>query len=58
MDIVTPFKRNSFGTLEEMFDDVYEFLNEKYKNTAEVIPQKVSIGIKFFEDEDKIDEDI
>lgn len=60
LDIVTPFKRNSFGTLEEMFDDVYEFLNEKYKDTAEVIPQKVSIGIKFFEDEDgdKIDVDV
>ncbi len=60
LDIVTPFKRNSFATLEEMFDDVYNFLNEKYKDDAEVIPQKVSIGIKFFEDEDghKIDIDV
>ncbi|POR19696.1 nucleotidyltransferase [Flavobacterium columnare] len=60
LDIVTPFKRNSFATLEEMFDDVYDFLNEKYKNDADVIRQKVSIGIKFFEDEDghKIDIDV
>lgn len=60
LDIVTPFKRNSFATLEEMFDDVYNFLNEKYKDDADVIRQKVSIGIKFFEDEDghKIDIDV
>lgn len=52
LDIVTPFKRNSFATLEEMFDDVYEFLSEKYKNEATVRKQKVSIGIEFDEDED------
>lgn len=60
LDIVTPFKRNFFTKLEEMFDDVYNFLNGKYKDDAEVIRQKVSIGIKFFEDEDghKIDIDV
>src|SRR5690606_16725566 len=52
LDIVTPFKRNSFSTLEEMFDDVYEFLKEKYENEATIRKQKVSIGIEFNEDED------
>lgn len=52
LDIVIPFKRNSFGTLEDMFDDIYEFLKEKYKNEATVRKQKVSIGIEFYEDED------
>ncbi|MBS1572540.1 MAG: nucleotidyltransferase [Bacteroidetes bacterium] len=52
LDIVTPFKRNSFSTLEEMFDDVYEFLKEKYKNEATIRKQKVSIGIEFNEDKD------
>jgi len=52
LDIVTPFKRNSFATLEEMFDDVYEFLSEKYKNEATVRKQKVSVGIEFDKDED------
>ncbi len=52
MDIVVPFKRNSFKTLQDMFDDIYEFLNEKYHNIGEVRKQKVSIGIIFQEDSD------
>lgn len=52
LDIVVPFKRNSFGTLEEMFDDVYEFLKEKYENEATIRKQTVSIGIAFNEDSD------
>jgi len=52
LDIVAPFKKDSFGTLENMFDDLYDFLNGKYKNEAYVRKQKVSIGIEFDEDED------
>lgn len=52
LDIMVPFKRNSFSTLEEMFDSVFEFLEEKYKDIATVRKQKVSIGIEFYEDED------
>ena len=35
-----------------MFDDLYEFLYETYKEVAYVRKQKVSIGIEFNEDED------
>lgn len=52
LDIVVPFKRNSFDTLEEMFNDVFDFLYEKYKDVAEVRKQKVSIGIIFDTDEE------
>ncbi len=52
LDIVAPFKRNSFDTLEKLFDDVYEFLYEKYKDEAEVKKQKVSIGLTFHPDDD------
>lgn len=52
LDIVVPFKRNSFDTLEKMFDDIYNIINEKYKNEAYVRKQKVSIGIEFYADED------
>jgi len=52
LDIVVPFKRDSFDTLEEMFSDIYDFLYEKYKNVAEVRKQKVSIGIVFDADDD------
>jgi len=54
-DMVAPFKRNAFGsngTLKEMYEDVYEFLYEKYKDVAEVRKQKVSIGIEFYADGD------
>lgn len=48
LDLVEPFKHSTFGTLQEMFDDVYDFLVEEYKNTGVSIrKQKVSIGITF-----------
>ncbi len=54
LDIVVPFKRNSFETIEEMFQDVFDFLTEKYYNSGEahVRKQKVSIGVRFYSDED------
>jgi hypothetical protein len=54
-DMVSPFKRNAFGsngTLKEMFEDVYDFLNEKYNDVATVRKQKVSVGIEFHSDND------
>ncbi|ATA94866.1 MULTISPECIES: nucleotidyltransferase [Capnocytophaga] len=54
-DLVSPFKRNAFGsngTLKDMYDDVYNFLYEEYKNEAEVRKQKVSIGLDFYEDKE------
>ncbi len=51
-DMVCPFKRNSFTTLKEMYEDVYNFLNNKYKDVADVKKQKVSIGLNFFADND------
>lgn len=48
LDLVEPFKHNSFGTLQEMFDSVYDFLADEYKNTGVTIrKQSVSIGIIF-----------
>lgn len=52
LDVVAPFKKNSFKTLEEMFDDVYNFLYNKYKDEAVIKKQKVSIGLEFHADED------
>ena len=52
LDIVVSFKRNSFDTLEEMFNDVFGYLHERYKDVAEVKKQKVSIGIVFNTDYD------
>lgn len=52
LDIVVPFKRDAFDTLEEMFDSVHDFLYDKYKDEATVRKQKVSIGLEFYPDED------
>ncbi|MGV8815958.1 MAG: SMODS domain-containing nucleotidyltransferase [Gelidibacter sp.] len=52
LDIVVPFKKDSSETLENMFDNLYDFLYEKYKDEAYIRKQKVSIGIEFNEDED------
>lgn len=60
-DLVAPFKRNAFGsngTLKEMYENVYQFLYDKYNNNGvTVTKQKVSIGITFKTDvgEVKID---
>ncbi len=51
-DLMAPYKRNAFDTLEKMFNDVYEYLHDNYKNEAFVRKQKVSIGIEFFADEE------
>jgi len=51
LDLVIPFKRDSFSTLEEMFNDLYDFLYEEYNTVASLRKQKVSVGIEFFEDE-------
>lgn len=54
LDIVVPFKRDSFDTIEKMFNDVFDFLYEKYHKTGEAVvrKQKVSIGVLFHADED------
>lgn len=51
-DMMVPFKRNSFDTLEEMFSEVYNFLYNKYKSEANVRRQKVSTGLEFYADSD------
>ena len=52
LDTIVPFKKNSFDTLEKMFDDVFEFLSKEYDDVATVRKQTVSIGIIFYQDSD------
>ena len=51
-DLVAPFKRNAFDTLKKMYDAIYDFLYEKYKDVATIKKQKVSIGLEFHADID------
>lgn len=50
MDVVEPFKRNAFDTLQAMFDDVYDTLAEEYGSNV-VRKQKVSVGLEFPKDD-------
>ncbi len=54
LDLVVPFKRDSFDTIENMFNDVYDFLYKEYHESgiATVRKQKVSIGVLFNADAD------
>ena len=52
MDIVVPFKKDSFVTLQDMFNDLYNFLAERYDDAQEIRKQKVSIGLTYKEDDD------
>lgn len=57
-DLVVPIKRDSFSTLEEMYDSVYKLLDKKFKGLATVRKQKVSIGLEFIDGSDKINIDV
>ena len=52
MDVVIPFKRDSFDTLQNMFDDIYTILANTYTDAQEIRKQKVSVGITFKKDDD------
>lgn len=48
LDVVEPFKHDSFDTLAQMYEDVFNFLYDEYKDEADKVRrQKVSIGIIF-----------
>jgi len=54
-DLVSPFKRNAFGsngTLKQMYEDVHNFLQDEFGKSAYIKKQKVSIGIEFYSDSD------
>ena len=58
LDIVLPFRKNSYNTLEEMYYDVYESIRKAYGNSATVIKQTKAIGITFELEESQIHFDV
>tara|TARA_R110002049_G_C9172462_1_gene562048 strand:+ start:462 stop:1424 length:963 start_codon:yes stop_codon:yes gene_type:complete len=52
LDVVVPFKRDSFDTLPDMFSDLHEFLHDEFGDDATIRKQTVSIGVIFNEDAD------
>jgi len=58
-DIIIPFKRNSYNSLEEMYTSVYNILYKQYAGyNVEVRKQKRSLGITFFLNETELHFDI
>jgi hypothetical protein len=47
LDIILPFKRNSFNSLKEMYEDVYQRLISVYGNTAQITKHTKAIGVTF-----------
>lgn len=47
LDIVLPFKRNSYSSLEEMYYDVYEVIGKAFGDRATVTKQTKAIGLTF-----------
>lgn len=47
LDIVLPFKKNSYASLEEMYYDVYEAVGKTFGKKATVTKQTKAIGITF-----------
>ena len=62
LDICQPFKRNSFESLEEMADAVFNFFNEEYEDDElikyKTRKQRVSTGLIFVIDGDEIQMDV
>jgi len=62
LDVCQPFKRNSFDTLEEMADAVFDFFNDEYEDDDlvryQIRKQRVSTGVTFVIDGDEIQMDI
>jgi hypothetical protein len=47
LDIILPFHRNYYPTLEKMYNDVFETLKESFSSKAKITKQKKSIGLTF-----------
>ncbi len=47
LDIILPFRKNSFASLEEMYYDVYEKVRKTFGQKATVSKQTKAIGITF-----------
>ncbi len=58
MDLCVHFKSDSFKTLKEMYESVYNFLKDNYKkddvDLMEIREQRVSVGLLFDVDDEKI----
>jgi hypothetical protein len=53
LDIILPFQRNYYPTLEKMYNDVFETIEESFSSKAKIIKQKKSIGLTFHSQDEK-----
>ncbi len=58
LDIVLPFKRSAYSTLEEMYNDVSNTLGKRFGDNATVIKRTRAIEVTFGTDENAVSFDI
>jgi len=58
LDIVLPFKRSSYASLEEMYYDVHEVIEKEFGSKATVTKQTKAIGLTFENNGDPIHFDV
>lgn len=60
IDICQPFKRDSFDTLEQMANDVYNYFKDEFEDEEliEVRKQRVSVGLIFWIDGESVPMDV
>jgi hypothetical protein len=47
LDIILPFQRNYYTTLEKMYNDVFETIEESFSSKVKITKQKKTIGLTF-----------
>ncbi len=62
IDLFIPFKKGSFASLEEMYEDIYDFFTNSDRffdpQLSQCKRQRTSIGMKFYIEDEEIDMDV
>jgi hypothetical protein len=58
LDIILPFKKDSYGSLKEMYNDVLDRLTSLYGNKVQITKQTKAIGLTFIHKNQPISFDI
>lgn len=58
LDIVLPFRRNSYASLEEMYYDIYRKISKSFSSKATISKQTKAIGVTFENNNGRIHFDI
>lgn len=58
LDVIVPFSKSSYNTLEDMYNDVYNAIKIEFGKSASVVKQTRGIGVSFGNNESRVHIDI